>query len=329
VKSPAPVLLLDRQIVAQSLTLQECIIAVEAAFVAYAQGRALEPGLMHVDAERGEFHIKAGGLRGEQTFFAAKINGGFFRNKSELGIPNIVGLILLSDGRNGTPLAIMESGAITRLRTGAATAVAAKYLARPDSRTVTICGAGTQGEIQFLALKEVLPIEQVFVWSRSGAEALAGRIRSHGVEAKAVTDLGESIPFSDVIVTSTPAKQWYLGREHVRPGTFIAAVGADSPGKQELEPELLAENSVVADLVNQAAHVGELHHCIEAGLMQANQIRGELGAIIAKLAKPRVDEKEIIIFDSTGTALQDTAAAVAVYEKARAAGRGQPFAFWN
>ncbi len=326
----APVLLLDRHTVSHLLTIKDCIPAVEAAFAAHAKGEVLTPGLLHVDADRGEFHIKVGGLRGARTYFAAKINGGFFNNRVNLGLPNIVGLILLSDGSNGVPLAVMESGLVTRLRTGAATAVAVKYLARPDSRSVLICGAGIQGEIQLRALKEVLPIERVAIWSRSGADAFANSMSAAlKIVVRVATDLGEAARASDVIVTCTPAKQWFLGREHVRPGTFIAAVGSDSPDKQELEPELLAESSVVPDLLAQAAHVGDLHHAIAAGLMRPEQIRGELGQVIAGKIPGRTRDNEIIVFDSTGTALQDVAAAAVVYEKAVALEVGVPFRFWG
>jgi ornithine cyclodeaminase/alanine dehydrogenase-like protein (mu-crystallin family) len=326
----APVLLLDRQTVTELLTLKSCIPPVEAAFAAHAQGAALKPGLLHVASGAGEFHVKIGGLCGERTYFAAKINGGFFNNRAALGLPNIIGLIVLCDGSNGTPLAVMESGLVTRLRTGAATAVAAKYLARPDSRTVTICGAGIQGEIQLRALKTVLPIERAFIWSRNGAQALAAQLHTAlGIDAQAVLDLGRAARASDVIITCTPARTWFLGREHVGPGTFIAAVGSDSPDKQELEPALLAQCSVVPDLLDQAVHVGDLHHAVAAGLMHPSEVRGELGEVIVGLAPRRADDGEIIIFDSTGTALQDAAAAATVYEEALKLGRGRPFAFWS
>jgi len=332
--TPAPVLLFDREAVSSILTLDGCIAAVESAFAAHALGRSLAPGLMHVDADGGEFHVKAGGLRGRtddghSTYFACKINGGFFGNKVKLGLPNIIGLILLCDGANGSPLAVMESGFITRLRTGAATAVAAKYLARPDSKSVTVCGAGIQCEMQLRSLMRVLPIERAFVWARSGSTAAARRMTEElKLDVRAAPDLAVATLQSDVIVTCTPAKHWYLGKEHVRPGTFIAAVGADSPDKQELEPALLAASSVVCDLVGQCSHVGDLHHAIAAGLMIPQEIRGELGTVIAGLAPKRLRDDETIIFDSTGTALQDTAAAALVYEGGRALARGASFAFW-
>jgi len=325
VRRATSVLLLDHQVVSELLTLGDCIPAVEAAFAAHARGAALSPGLLHVSSDGGDFHIKAGGLRDDGAYFCAKINGSFFNNRSQLGLPNVIGLILLCDGANGTPLAVMESGIITRLRTGAATAVAARYLARPQSSTVTICGAGVQAEVQLRALKEVLPVNRALIWSRSGAEAFAANMRSAlGIDVDAVTDLKAATRLADVIVTCTPATRWFLGREHVRPGTFIAAVGADGPGKQELEAELIARNAVVPDLLNQAVQVGELQHAVAGGL-----IRGELGAVIAGLAPGRIRDDEVIIFDSTGTALQDAAAAVAIYKKAVALGRGEAFGFWG
>jgi alanine dehydrogenase len=331
---PAPVLLFDRETVSSILTLDECIAAVESVFAAHALGRSLAPELMHVDAGGGEFHIKAGGVRartddGNPTYFACKINGGFFGNKAKLGLPNIIGLILLCDGANGSPLALMESGVITRMRTGAATAVAAKYLARSDSRSVTVCGAGIQSEMQLRSLMRVVPIDRAFLWARSDCATAARQMsRELKLDVRPAPDLAAATLQSDVIITCTPAKRWFLSKEQVRPGTFIAAVGADSPDKQELEPALLAGSSVVCDLVGQCSLVGDLHHAIAAGLMGPGQIRGELGAVIAGLAPKRLREDEVIIFDSTGTALQDVAAAALIYESGKALARGASFAFW-
>jgi alanine dehydrogenase len=325
-----PVRLLDRQTVSELLTLDDCIKAVEEAFLAHAERRSLRPQLIHVDADGGEFHIKAGGLRGARTYFVCKVNGGFFANRTKLGLPNIVGLILLADGASGIPLALMESGLLTSLRTAAATAVAAKYLARCESQVVTICGAGVQAEVQLRALTRVLPIQRAWVWSRRDATAFCRRMSNAlELEVRPQADLQTAAHQSDIIVTCTPAKHWFLGRQHVVPGTFVAAVGADSPDKQEVEPELLAMTSVVCDLTAQCAEVGELHHAIAAGLIREPEVRGELGEVIAGKAPKRIRDDEIIIFDSTGTALQDAAAAAVLYERAEAEPRGQSFAFEN
>ncbi len=327
-----PALLLDRRTIAELLSLDDCIAAVEAAFAAHARGETLAPGLLHGDGVGGEYHIKAGGLRTPHPRYACKINSSFFKNRAANGLPNIQGLIVLYDAADGRPLAVMESAEITIKRTGAATAVAAKYLATPEARVATIVGAGNQGGIQLEALTRVRRLEKVFVCDQdpAAADAFAARLGERlKITVQACSDLAAAARESDIVVTCTPSKKWIVGRDMVSPGAFVAGVGADSPDKQELEPALLAQTSVVTDLTEQCAHVGDLHHAIAAGLMRASDVRGELGEVIIGRAPARRDASEIIIYDATGTALQDVAAAVLVYEKARALGRGTEFPFWG
>jgi alanine dehydrogenase len=318
-------LLLNRSEIASLLSFPDYMRSVEEAFRLHAEGRSLEPALAHVDADQGEFHIKAGGLRGPTPYFAVKVNGGFFQNRAKFGLPNIQGLILLSRADNGVPLAAMDSIEITVQRTGAATAIAAKYLARQDSRVCTVCGCGTQGRIQLRALRHVLPLEKVFAWSRTPerAEKFAAEMsRELGIDVTPTANLSRALGESDVCVTCTPGRSPFVQRADIPAGMFIAAVGSDSPAKQELAAELVAASKVVADLRAQAAAVGETHHAVAAGLMRAEQIHAELGEVITGRAAGRVSRDEIIIFDSTGTALQDVAAAAAVYEKAMQSGVG-------
>lgn len=313
-------LLLSRKDIASLLTFDEYIQIVENAFRLHAEGAAFEPALAHVDALGGEFHIKAGGLREPVPYFGLKVNGGFFKNQQRFGLPNIQGLIFLSRADNGLPLAAMDSIEITIQRTGAATAVAAKYLARPDSKVCTLCGCGNQGKIQLRALKHALDIEKAFVWSPFPDEAerfAAAMTELLRMEVVAAVDLPSALAQSDVCVTCTPSRSPFLRRDWIPPGMFIAAVGADSPDKQELDADLVASSTVVADLRAQSAAVGECHHAIQQGLMKAEGIHAELGAIVAGFAAGRTSADERIIFDSTGTALQDVAAAAAVYERAR------------
>ena len=326
--APAPpggLLLLRRSDVAALLTLDECIPVVEEAFRARAEGRALPSELMHIDADGGEFHIKGGGLRLDRTYVALKANSSFFRNRELRGLPNIQGMILLFDAENGMPLAVMDSIEITILRTGAATAAAAKLLARPDSATATVCGCGNQGRVQLAALRRALSrLERAYAFdiAPAAAEAFAAEMSGPCFRVDVTADLEPAVKQSDVVVTCTPSKIFYLKKKHVRPGTFIAAVGADSPAKQELEPALVAGAKVVADILDQCVRVGEVHHAITAGLMTERGVHGELGGIIAGRLPGRTSAEEIIIFDATGTALQDVAAAVAVYRKAVLQGRG-------
>jgi len=317
-------LVLTRSDVLALLTLPECIAAVERAFRLHAERRTLPPGVLGVPAAGGGFHIKAAGLVGDPSYFAAKTNANFPAN-SRRGLPTIQGTVLLADAGNGVPLAVMDSGSITALRTGAATAVAAKHLARPDSRTATLVGCGVQGEIQLAALAAVLPLEQAWVIDVDAVRAagLAKRATDAlGIRVEPAADLAAALRRSDVCVTCTPSRRPIVWQADVRAGAFIAAVGADSQGKQELDPALVAAATLVVDLLEQCAEIGELQHALGAGLLTRERVHAELADVVAGRRPGRTRLDEITIFDSTGTALQDVAAAVVVYEKARAAGRG-------
>ncbi len=326
---PVGTLILCRSDVCSLLRFEEYVQVIEEAFRLYAKGKVLNSGLMHIDLIDGEFHIKAGGLELSDLFFCVKVNGAFFGNMERFGMPNIQGSILLYDGKSGYPLAVMESGEITMKRTGAAAAVAAKYLARPESSVVTICGAGRQGHVQLSAMKSVLPIKNAYVFDldKARAESFANEMSQQcSIDVVATSDLSNAVRKSDVCVTCTPSHQYYLTKEDISAGTFIAAMGADSPEKQELDPDLLKSNKVVVDVLEQCARVGELHHALERGMTRAD-VYAELGEIVAGNKLGRTSEEEITVFDATGTALQDAAAAVAIYQKAILSGNGQLFDF--
>jgi ornithine cyclodeaminase/alanine dehydrogenase len=320
-------LLLNRTEVASLLTLDDYICVVEQAFRRHAEGGSFTPALAHVDADGGEFHIKAGGVRGEPSYFGLKVNGGFFQNRARYNLPNIQGLIVLSRADNGVPLAVMDSIEITIQRTGAATAVAARRLARPDSRVVTICGCGNQARIQLRALARVLKLNLVYVWSpvgdRQEAESYSERMSAElRIPVDPVDNVADAIAKSDVCITCTPSRSPFLKREWIHPGMFLAAVGADSPDKQELDADLTAGCKVVADIRSQVISVGETHHAIEEGLMTSDQVHAEIGEVLTGGRPGRTSADEVFLYDSTGTALQDVAAAAAVYERAREQGRG-------
>lgn len=318
-------LLLTRQDVAALLTIEESIAAVERVFKLYGEGRTTPPGILGVHAKDGGFHIKAGLLDLDRSYFAAKINANFPGNPQRLNLPTIQGLIVLCDGEYGSPLAVMDSIEITIQRTGAATAIAAKYLARSDSKTAIICGCGNQGRISLRALNKVLPVERVWAYDQDQSQAqrfaseLAAELR---IDIEAVSDLETFVRRSDICITCTPSKQPFFKKDFVAPGTFIAAVGADSAEKQELEPALLSHNKIVVDILEQCAGIGEVHHALDAGLITTEDVYAELGEVIAGVKPGRNSADEIIIFDSTGMALQDVVTAAAVYEKAVNNGAG-------
>ena len=319
-------LMLSRSEIAELLSLEECIAAVERVFQLYGEGKTQPPGILGVHAHDGGFHIKAGLLELDRSFFAAKINANFPQNANRFGLPLIQGVILLADAQNGYPLAIMDSVEITIQRTGAATAVAAKYLARADSKSILICGCGNQGRVSLQALAKFFSLEHVFAYDIDGdqarrfADELSIQLQ---IPVEQTSDLREAMKRSDVCVTCTPSARFFLKQEYVQPGTFIAAVGADSETKQELEPELLARNKTVVDIVEQCASIGELHHAIACGLMTKEQVHAELGAVVAGTKPGRTSADEIIVFDSTGMALQDVIAAASVYTKAINKGVGR------
>jgi ornithine cyclodeaminase/alanine dehydrogenase-like protein (mu-crystallin family) len=155
------------------------------------------------------------------------------------------------------------------------------------------------------------------------AQALAARARAElGISVAGVTDLHGALREADVCVTCTPSRRAFVFRDDVAPGTFVAAVGADNQGKQELEPELVASSTLVVDVLEQCAEIGELQHALAAGLMTRADIHAELSEIVVGRRPGRTRLDEITVFDSSGTALEDVAAAMVVYEKARATGCG-------
>ncbi len=326
----AGALLLSRSDVERLLTPDECIAAVEDAFRRHALGQAPPPGILGLHAADGGFHIKAALLTLDRPYFAAKTNANFPHNCARHGLPTIQGVVVLCEAVAGQPLAVMDSMAITALRTAAATAVAAKHLARKECKTMLMCGCGGQAAAQLRALLRVRSPERIQVYDRDAershafAAALGAEI---GVPTTAVTELPAAVAVSDIVITCTTARRWFIAREMVRPGTFVAGIGADNEDKQELDPALLASSKLVTDLTEQCATIGDLHHAIAARAMSAADVHAQLGEIVAGLKRGRESEEDIIVFDSTGVALQDVSAAAAVYKRALADGGSRRFSF--
>ena len=292
--------------------------AVEQGFAAAGDQKAHSPPPMAIEGSGGTFHAKGASLQLDRPYVALKLNGNFPGNPERLGLPTIQGAILLCDGENGSLLAVMDSIEVTLRRTAAATALAAKFLARPQSRSILICGCGEQGAAQLAALRQALPLTSGFAWDRDSgkAEAFATQAAGAGIAMAAVTDLTEAARASDVIVTCTTARLPFLDASMVSPGTFVAAVGADSPDKNEVRPELMAKALVVADVLDQCVEFGDLRHAIHAGAMSRDDVHAELAELVGGRKPGRTGEDQIIIFDSTGTAVQDVASAAMIYRRA-------------
>jgi alanine dehydrogenase len=322
--------LLRRSDVEKLLSLHECIAAVDGSFRLQGDGKVPEPKILGVNAQDDRLHVKAGLLPGDREYFVAKLNANFPGNKTHFGLPTIQGVIVVFDAENGLPLAILDSIDITIKRTAAASAVAAKYLARKESSIATICGCGQQGRAHLRATLLVLPLTKIYVFDVNERAAISFRNELSPelkVDIELVRDLANAIQKSDVCITCTTANEFFVRKEDVRPGTFIAAVGADNEHKQEIDSALIASAKVVADSLEQSCAIGEVRHAIVDRLMRKEDLYAELCEIVAGQKIGRVADDEIIVFDSTGVAIEDAVAAAAVYERALADGTGADFNF--
>jgi alanine dehydrogenase len=323
-------LLLRRSDIEGLLSLRECIGAVENIFRLQGEGKIPTPGVLGVKALGGGLHVKAGLLAGERDYLVAKLNANFPGNNAHFGLPTIQDVIAVFDAENGVPLAVLDSIDITIKRTAAASAVAARYLARKESSVATICGCGQQGRAQLRAVLLVLPLTKVYAFDVNERAAINFRndlSPQLKIDIEPVRDLASAIQKSDVCITCTTANEFFVCKEDARPGTFVAAVGADNEHKQEIDSALIASAKVVADSLEQSCAIGDVHHAIAHGLMRKEDIYAELCEIVAGQKIGRVADDEIIVFDSTGIAIEDAVAAAAVYERALADGIGTDFDF--
>lgn len=306
----------------------ESLAAVESGFAQMARGEAEVPAPMGivVPEREGEVHIKSAYLRGHDGF-AVKIASGFWRNAAE-GLPVSSGMMVLLDARTAFPLALLlDNGYLTDVRTALAGALAAKYLAREVVRTVGVIGAGMQARMQVEALRLARRFERVLVWARKpeAAQRYAEDMRARlGVEVRAAASIAEVVRESDVVITTTPAREPLVMAADVHAGLHITAMGSDGPGKQELDAQVLARAEVVAcDRRSQCERLGELQHAAAAGIDVSRLRIVELGDVIIGRASGRSDERQVTVCDLTGVGVQDTAIASLAYTRARTQGLGR------
>jgi ornithine cyclodeaminase len=300
----------------------EAIEAMAAAFRAYSSGAAVVPPVGQLDFEDppGDCHIKYGYLRSAATF-TVKIATGFWRNPQR-GLPSGNGVVLVFSRETGAlETLFQDEGYLTDLRTAAAGALAARLLAPPEVRCIGVLGAGVQARLQLELLREVTPCRRVRLWARDSerAAALAASLRAAARwSVEVVTRPDEAALDSQLIVTTTAARQWLLSAQAVAAGTHITAVGADGGGKQELDPRLFARARVRAvDSRVQCAQYGDSAAALAHGLITAADLV-ELGEILADPGRGRADARDITIADLTGVAVQDMAIAALALEKLRA-----------
>ncbi len=307
-------LFLSRNDVRGLLDMAATIEAVEQAFRDWSQGKAVMPAKSYLLLDQGDFRAMPAALPGAAGVKWVNVH---LQNPGH-GLPTIMAILIYSDPLTGYPLAVMDATDITAYRTGATAAIASKYLARKDSHTLGIIGAGRQSYTQLLAHMTLFDLRliKVFDCSRPAVKKLIQHFPQYPLQECS----SEETAASDIVCTITPSRVPLLEGEWVAPGTHINAIGADAEGKEELEPSILREAIVVVDDIRQAVAGGEINVPIKKGLFSADDIYTTLGEIIASKKQGRKDEKAITVFDSTGLAIEDIAVAKLVYEKAKQLG---------
>jgi alanine dehydrogenase len=314
------VLLLTWKEVDELLDMKEVIQSVERAFKEKGNQKVQMPPKMYLNFDRYEGDLRTMPAYLETLDIAGvKIVNSHSRNR-EVGLPSVMAIIEIVDPKTGRPLAIMDGTNITSYRTGAASAVAAKYLARQDSKVLGIIGAGAQAYTQVEAISKVVHIEEIMIFDivREASDRLARYITNRGISPKvSIRDEARNVvKEADILITLTPSKTPIVYANWLKKGVHINAMGADAPGKQELDPEILKKGKIIVDDTEQTLHSGEVNVPISKGMLKKEDIYAELGEIIVGNKKGRTNESEITIFDSTGLAILDVAVGHLIYRKA-------------
>jgi ornithine cyclodeaminase/alanine dehydrogenase-like protein (mu-crystallin family) len=295
-----------REAVERAVSPERALEAVGDAFVAYARGEWTMPPKVYVPAyPAGDFRAMPA-LGGGHSLLKWVTS---FPGNPGAGLPTVMGLVLVSDASNGVLRAVLDAGAVTALRTGAAAVLAAETLGRGDAETAAVIGTGVNGRA--VARTFAARGRRVAVWDvdEAGARAVADEL---GVE---FAPSREQALGADLLVTVTPGREVLLGEGTLRPGQHASLMGADGPGKQEIAAAELARVRVFCDDWEQASHNGDLVHGVEAGVLSRDDVT-ELGAVLAGTAPGRASPDEATVFDSTGLAIQDLAIALAALERA-------------
>jgi ornithine cyclodeaminase len=304
----------------------DAIEQVEAAFRSLATEAVVMPPILRLDLpERsGEVDVKTAYLPGFSSF-ALKVSPGFFNNPV-LGLPSLNGLMLVLSAHTGlTEAVLLDNGYLTAVRTAAAGAVAARWLARRDAKRVAIIGAGEQARLQLKALRLVRDIEHVTVWARDNDRARQFARDCIDLPCEVADSTGKALRHADIAITTTPSREPLIHACDLHPGLHITAMGSDAEHKNEIAPDVFARARYLCDRLQQTRVLGELHHAIKAGVTSADAQYAELGQVIAQQAPGRTNDDEITVCDLTGTGAQDTAIATLALQRARAAQAGTLF----
>ena len=311
-------LILDQKSIKQLVDIKGAIKAVEEAFKEYGKKRVLMPAkiYVHLDKYKGDFRAMPGYIEKLDKCVLKWVN--VHPANKKLGLPAVMAINILSDPRSGFPLCIMDATYATSLRTGAAGAVAAKYLARSDSRVVGMIGCGVQAQTQLAGILELFKIKEVKVWDRSPAatKKFIKSMKRTNLSLTVAKTVKECVGKSDIVITTTPSRKPLLKLKWLKKDTHINAIGADAQGKQELDIDILKKAKVVVDAWEQAAHSGEINVGIKKKMLSKKDIYADIGEIVSGKSEGRSNKDEITVFDSTGLAIQDVAIANFIYKAA-------------
>lgn len=328
---------LSREVTEKVLKLSDVISTVEEVYRLKAMGETAVFPLVFHEFEPGvaDMDIKSGWLKGSDIFGLKVVS--WFGENVKKDLPALIGTILVMDATTGAPQGILDGSHITGIRTGAAGAIGAKLLARKDSKTLMVVGAGHVATFQVAATLTLLPdIEKVYVYdglnqenaerfAKSMSEVLAENFAMTDCKAvfEAVTDLPAATADSDIIITVTPSREPIIRKEWVKPGTHFSCIGADMSGKEEIEAEIFENARVFTDDTPQCINVGEIEIPVKKGILKAEDIAGEIGEILTGKTCGRENDEQITVFDATGTALLDLLTAKLALAKAEEQGLGE------
>ncbi|MFQ6080569.1 MAG: ornithine cyclodeaminase family protein [Candidatus Bathyarchaeia archaeon] len=316
------VLILTRMDLEKVLAMGEVMEVVEGAFAQLAKGTVKMPlrTIIGIDKHKGFVFYMPAYLEGSDAL-AVKIVSLYEENLEKYRLPTIFATIQLNDPKTGMPLALMEGGYITAMRTGAASGVATKYLARRNSRVVGIVGAGIQARAQLWAVREARDVEKVFVY-----DAVAGRARGYaeemserlGVNIIPVSSVEKAVREADILVTATTAKEPVLNGNWLQPGTHINAIGWMGRDARELDSNTVKSARLIVDSKEAVlAESGDILIPIKEGIITKDHIYAELGEIVIGRKAGRVSDNEITLWKSVGLAIQDAVTAKLAYQKAQ------------
>jgi alanine dehydrogenase len=320
-------LILSRTDMMGLVTPAEYVGCVEQAYRMHGEGRYYMDPKGHIVLDRypGEWEAMPSYIE-EPEAAACKWVSIREQNRAKFDLPTVFSILIYTHPETGFPLAICDGSYHTVMRTGAAAAVSAKWLARKGSKRLAIVGAGHMAEGTLATCNEVFDWDEVRVWSRSRntleAFAAAQQAKYPQLRIRPLLDLEETVRDADVVVTVTPAREPIVRDGWIAPGTHIAALGADKSGDQELDPRILQRARIFVDDIRQCRTDGEINVPLSQGLIRESDIAGEIGAVITGKKPGRGSDAEITVFDSTGIALQDSATVPLEYERAIAAGVG-------